>query len=92
MWAEKCAHTSAKSPCVGLVADQTRLSLSLLNSVLSLANRPSVRLWAWPDGWNNCDDKAELGLAGAAEVKVGEKRLIEILFGPVSKFLEAKEF
>jgi multidrug resistance efflux pump len=33
-----------------------------------------------------------IGLAGAAEVKVGEKRLIEILFGPVSKFLEAKEF
>ena len=25
-----CAHTSAKSPCVGLVADQTRLSLQLV--------------------------------------------------------------
>jgi hypothetical protein len=33
-----------------------------------------------------------MGLAGFAEIKVGEKKLIEILFSPVSKFLDAKEF
>jgi hemolysin D len=32
-----------------------------------------------------------IGIAGVAEIKVGEKRLIEVLFSPVSKFLNAKE-
>lgn len=32
-----------------------------------------------------------VGIAGVAEVKVGEKRLIELLFSPVSKFLTPKE-
>lgn len=32
-----------------------------------------------------------IGIAGAAEVKVGEKRLIELLFSPISKFLRVKE-
>jgi len=32
-----------------------------------------------------------IGIAGVAEIKVGEKRLIEVLFSPVSKFLTAKE-
>jgi multidrug efflux pump subunit AcrA (membrane-fusion protein) len=32
-----------------------------------------------------------IGLAGVAEIKVGEKRLIELLFAPVSKFLRPKE-
>lgn len=32
-----------------------------------------------------------VGIAGVAEVKVGEKRLIELLFAPVSRFLRPKE-
>lgn len=32
-----------------------------------------------------------VGIAGVAEVKVGEKRLIELLFSPVTKFLTPKE-
>lgn len=32
-----------------------------------------------------------IGIAGIAEVKVGEKRLIELLFSPISKFLRVKE-
>ena len=32
-----------------------------------------------------------IGIAGVAGVKVGEKRLIEVLFSPISKFLRIKE-
>lgn len=33
----------------------------------------------------------EIGLEGMAEVKTGEKRMIEILFSPVSRFFEGEE-
>ncbi len=33
----------------------------------------------------------EMGLEGVAEIKTGEKRFIEIIFSPISKFLGSKE-
>lgn len=33
----------------------------------------------------------EMGLEGTAEIKTGEKRFIEIVFSPISKFFEANE-
>jgi len=35
--------------------------------------------------------KLEIGLEGTAEIKTGEKRLIELVFSPLSKFFRAKD-
>ncbi len=37
------------------------------------------------------EKRLEIGLEGIAEIKTGEKRLIEILFSPVSKFFSEEE-
>lgn len=40
---------------------------------------------------NGVEKKLEIGLEGFVEIKTGEKRLIELLFSPVSKFFDGKE-
>jgi multidrug resistance efflux pump len=40
---------------------------------------------------NEREKRLEIGLAGVAEVKTGEKRLIELVFAPLSKFFNEPE-
>ena len=40
---------------------------------------------------NGVEKPLEIGLQGLAEIKTGEKRFIEILFAPASKFFQPKE-
>lgn len=40
---------------------------------------------------NGVEKPLEIGLEGLAEIKTGEKRFIEILFAPASKFFQPKE-